>query len=277
MRDRSLEIKTGQRPGKLRRIVGDILIICVILFTAYLSAIMIHRINTVVLKSTYQKVFHYELFICAMLLLFTLDVRFGFFTKLKPIVLKIIGWVLRIIVILFTAAILLLIGKVIIGSVINTAMETENVIVLGMALQNGKPQEDLILRLDTAQKYLANHPDATLILTGGNPDNNGLTEAGVMRELLLKSGVPDESMVLEDQATTTVENFKNVAKMIDTDDTVVLISSDYHMDRAVRNAESAGFHNIKRLPAPSDPIRYGANVMWEVIMDIDDMTSGGKS
>ena len=98
-----------------------------------------------------------------------------------------------------------------------------------------------------------------------------------MRELLLKSGVPDESMVLEDQATTTVENFKNVAKMIDTDDTVVLISSDYHMDRAVRNAESAGFHNIKRLPAPSDPIRYGANVMWEVIMDIDDMTSGAKS
>ena len=32
---------------------------------------------------------------------------------------------------------------------------------------------------------------------------------------------------------------------------VVMISSNYHMDRAVRNAGEAGFTHVMRLPAPS--------------------------
>lgn len=60
--------------------------------------------------------------------------------------------------------------------------------------------------------------------------------------------------------------------MIGSDEPVVLISSNYHMDRAVSVARSAGFTNVLRLPAPSSPLSFGANVMWEVTQEIDSMT-----
>jgi len=34
----------------------------------------------------------------------------------------------------------------------------------------------------------------------------------------------------------------------------------------------AGFTNVLRLPAPSSPLSFVANVMWEVIQEIDAMT-----
>ena len=243
------------------------------LFTIYLSIIMLHRINTVVLKDTYRKIYYNELILCGVLLLCSLDLRFGFLTMPGSVVLRTLGWVMRIVVIVFSLVIVFFCGKVVSGSVINTAGEAENAIVLGMALENGVPQKDLIFRLDTAQRYLEEYPAATLILTGGNPDKSGLTEAAVMRELLMERGIPEERMILEDKATTTRENFTNSAQLLGTAKPIILISSNYHMDRAVRMAKEAGFENILRLPAPSDPLQYGANVMWEMILDMNDLIS----
>ena len=142
-----------------------------------------------------------------------------------------------------------------------------------MALEDGQPTKDLLLRLVTAQRCAEEHPDATLILTGGNPDESGRTEAFVMQELLTERGVSEDRMILEDQAASTRENFRNTAQLIDPSRPVVFISSDYHMDRAVSMAKEAGFTQVMRLPAPSDPIRYGANVMWEVILEINELKS----
>ena len=52
----------------------------------------------------------------------------------------------------------------------------------------------------------------------------------------------------------------------------MLISSNYHMDRAVRNAGKEGFSHIMRLPAPSGFFAYGANMLSEVVVDLDDLT-----
>ena len=259
-----------KKTGKTRRIIGDVLIALVVVYTAYLSAVMIHRIHTVVLKDTYRTIFHNELILCGILLVFALDLRFGFFTKSRILLFKILGWVFRITVILLTLAIVFMCGKVV-GSLINSAGDAGNVVVLGMALEDGQPTKDLLLRLDTAQRYLEEHPDAALILTGGNPDASGRTEASVMKDLLTERGIPEEKMILEDRAASTRDNFVNTAQIIDPADPLVFISSDYHMDRAVRMAKEAGFTNIMRLPAPSDPLRYGANVMWEVILEINEI------
>lgn len=261
----------------VRKIIGDLLIVFLVLFTVYLSAVMLHRIHTVVLKETYRKIFRNELLLCAVMLLAALDLRFGFFTLPRAKVLRAPGWVLRLAVIAAALLILFFCGRVIAGSLIRSAGEAENAIVLGMALENGKPQKDLLLRLDTAQRYWEEHPEATLILTGGNPDESGVTEAGVMRELLAERGVPEESTLLEDKAATTKENFLNTAQMLDPDAPVVLISSDYHMDRAAAMAEAAGFTRILRLPAPSEPLYYGANLMWEVVLDLNELISGSSA
>ncbi len=244
-------------------------------YTVYLCIVMQHRISSVVLKDTYRTIFHNELILCGILLLFSLDLRFGFFTRPDFMLLKILGWILRVVVYVFALVTVFFFGKVIAGSLVNTAGEAENAIVLGMALENGQPTKDLILRLDTAEQYLEEYPEAKLILTGGNPDEAGRTEAAVMRELLTERGVPEENMILEDKAKSTRQNFTSTAGIIDPNEPVVLISSDYHMGRAVRMAEEAGFTGVMRLPAPSDPLHYGSNIMWEVILELNELKSAG--
>ena len=96
-----------------------------------------------------------------------------------------------------------------------------------------------------------------------------------MHDILTGRGVAEEKLHLEDQAHSTKENFKNTARMIDPNEPVVLITSNYHMDRAARTAKSAGFANVLRLPAPSSLLHYGANVMWEVVLELNEWVSAG--
>ena len=267
----------GTRTSRVRRIIGDILLALAVLLIADVVFVMQAKISTVVLKAQYQKVFRQEIILCAILLVFALDVRFNIFTRWKPAAIRVIGWVLRAAVVLSSAAIIFFCGKVIAGSLVNTAGPADHVIVLGLALENGKPAPDLLARLDTARKYLAEHPEAKLILTGGNADASGRTEADVMREILTEHGVPDDSLILEDQARSTVENFRNIAGMIPPEEPVVMISSNYHMDRAVRNASESGFTHVMRLPAPSSLLSYGANMMSEVVVDLNALVRRPRS
>ena len=93
-----------------------------------------------------------------------------------------------------------------------------------------------------------------------------------MHDILAQRGVADERMILEDQAESTKDNFRNTAQFIDPRKPVVLISSNYHMDRAVQTAKSAGFSEVLRLPAPSSFISYGANVISEVVLELNELT-----
>lgn len=266
-----MNMKTRNRISRIRRIIGDILLVLVILLIVDVAFVMPVRINAVVLKADYRKVFMYEIILCVILLLFTLDVRFNIFTRWKLVILKAIGWILRTVIVLLSAVIIFFCGKVITGGLINTAGQADHAIVLGLALENGEPAPDLLARLNTAREFLANNPEARLILTGGNADESGRTEADVMRDILTEQGVPEEKLIIEDQAKTTIENFNNIAELISREKPVVMISSNYHMDRAVRNASESGFSQVMRLPAPSGFFAYGANMLSEVVLDLNDL------
>ena len=264
-------MKTASRPSLARRIIGDILLALVAMLIAEVAVVMPARINAVVLKSDYQKVFVYQLILCAVLLLFALDIRFNLFTRWKPAAVRVIGWILRVGIVLASAVTIFFCGKVIVGSVVRNAGQADHAIVLGLALENGEPSPDLIARLDTAREYLDQHPGTKLILTGGNADESGRTEADVMHDILTAKGVPEDSLILEGHASSTKENFENIARMISPDEPVVMISSNYHMDRAVRNAEKNGFSSVMRLPAPSAFFAYGANMLSEVVLDLNEL------
>jgi len=257
---------------RARRVIGDILLVLAIFLIADTVIVMRRRINAVVLKADYTEVYRYVLILCAILLLCALDVRFNLFTRWKSTAIRIAGWVLRMNVVIVTLVIVFFGGKVIRSGLMNTSGPADYAIVLGLALENGKPTDDLLARLDTAQSYLAQYPDAQLILTGGNADESGRTEAAIMRDILAERGVADDRMILEDQATSTRENFQNTAQIINSARPVVLISSNYHMDRAVQTAGNAGFSNILYLPAPSSVSSYGVNVLTEVVLELNELT-----
>ena len=155
---------------------------------------------------------------------------------------------------------------------VNNAGRAGYALVLGLALENGEPVPALLARLDAAQAYLEKYPEARLILTGGNADESGRTEAAVMRDILLEKGVPESRMILEDRSETTVENFRNTAAIISKDEPVVIITSDYHMNRAVRNAREEDFTSLMRLPVSSGILVFGVNMLTEIIANVHDLT-----
>ena len=265
-------MKTEKRISRVRKIIGTILLVLVGLLLIDVAFVMPARIDAVVLKADYQKVFIYEICLCMILLSFALDLRFDLFAGWKSLFLRAVGWLLRAVLVLLSAVILFFCGKVIIGGMVNTAGQADHAIVLGLALENGKPAPDLLARLDTAREYLERYPQARLILTGGNADASGRTEAAVMRDILLEQNVPEDRLILEDQAQTTKENFRNIAEIVSAQDPVVMISSNYHMDRAVRIASENDFTHVMRLPAPSDILAFGANMLSEVVLDLNDLT-----
>ena len=265
-------MKTQNRIPGVRMVIGDILLVLAVLLAVDVAFVMPARISAVVLKSDYRKIFIYEIILCAVLLLFAADIRFNLFTRWQPVILRAVGWILRAVIVLAGVVIIFFCGKVVTGGMVNTAGQADYAIVLGLALENGKPAPDLLARLDTARAYLEKYPEARLILTGGNADESGRTEAAVMREILTERGVPEDRLILEDQAQTTKENFRNIAGIVSPEEPVVMISSDYHMDRAVRNASECGFSRVMRLPAPSSFLAYGANMLSEVVLDLNDFT-----
>lgn len=268
----------GSETGKKRsvgRILADLFLLLVVAFTANLSQIRLHRIHTVVLADDYRKVFTYELVLCAALLVFALDLRFGIFSWRRFRLTRAVGRFLRAAAALLGAAVLFFLGLTVYGGLTaDDVTPAGQAIVLGMALEEGRPTRDLQLRLDTAADFAHQNPGATLILTGGNADESGRTEAEVMRELLIARGVPEDRLLLEDRAETTKENFRNAAALIDPTAPTALITSSYHMGRAVRTAESAGFTAILRCPAPAEPRSYLASLSSEVVLTLNDLTKG---
>ncbi|MBQ7161451.1 MAG: YdcF family protein [Clostridia bacterium] len=263
--------KENNRRLSPRRIIGDILLFLSALLTADVIIVMMIRIGAVVRKEVYIKSFLIELAMLAVLIVFSLDVRFRIFTLVRSKAAAVAGRIMRICVICMTAVILFFCCRVMVGGMIDTSARADHAIVLGIALENGKPTDDLLSRISTAEDYLKENSGAVLILTGGNPDGSGKTEAAVMGELLKKDGVSDDKFILEDKAESTAENFENTVKIIGPDAPVVLITSDYHMERAVGTAKRAGFKSILRLPAPSDFWTYGADMMWEVVHEINEL------
>ena len=75
--------------------------------------------------------------------------------------------------------------------------EPEFVIVPGAALIGENADVVLQARLDAAANYWRIHPDVIIIVSGGNARANRPSEAQVMRQSLVASGVPLQNIITE--------------------------------------------------------------------------------
>ena len=123
-------------------------------------------------------------------------------------------------------------------------------IVLGAAVHGDEPSLTLVRRLEGAKEYLDTYPNSIAIVSGGKGPGENITEAKAMRDWLTANGIPEERILLEDQATSTMENLQYSFAIIrsrgdEPDGNVAIVSSAYHLYRAKlmsRNlgAEAAG-------------------------------------
>jgi len=247
-------------------IAGDILIAFALIVAVYLALIMRIRMRSAERKGSYLSILKGELLLCGMTVILGLDLRWKIARRIGQ---PVLSGLWRVVVLCCLAMVLLAFYftvRVVMCDARKWEGNCRNAVVLGMALEDGKPTRDLVLRVNAAEEYLKKHPESVLILTGGKTGNTDRTEAGVMKEILIKIGAPEEKIELEEQAATTVENFVNVGRMTGFAEPIALITSNYHMYRSVKIARTAGFTDIIPVPAPAEPSTYLFSVAWEVII-----------
>ena len=117
-------------------------------------------------------------------------------------------------------------------------------IVLGAAVHGDRVTWVLSNRLDTACDYAAGHPDAVLVVSGGQGDGESVTEASAMAKYLAAKGIDPGRILLEDRAESTAENFAFSKAVIDEklgpDASIGFVTTRFHVYRASRVARKGG-------------------------------------
>lgn len=128
--------------------------------------------------------------------------------------------------------------------------DADYVIVLGAGVNGESPSLSMVDRLRSAQEYMAEHPDAVAILSGGQGAGEDITEAEAMYRWMTENGVDGRRLILEEQATSTLENLQNSFALIPNVETasVAVVSSEYHLYRAQYLAETLGYR-VAGVPA----------------------------
>ncbi len=117
------------------------------------------------------------------------------------------------------------------------------ILILGHRLEpDESPSEDQVRRIDCAVAHWKETDAPVIMPCGGLTPGHSRTEADVMRDLLLERGVPAEIIHLEDRSRITIENVRNAAALLGEGKRVALVTSDYHVERALEDCRRAGLN-----------------------------------
>ncbi len=147
----------------------------------------------------------------------------------------------------------------------NAEGEKAFLLILGCRVRGDEAEETLRMRALKAAEYLKEHPDTVAIACGGMVhDDQRISEAQAIEEILVSEGIEKERIIREDKSTTTVENFKNAEKIIgdSKSQSLALLSSDFHLMRAKLIAKKAGL-DCQTVSAPSPGKEKAKNYIRE--------------
>src|SRR5438128_12420632 len=118
-----------------------------------------------------------------------------------------------------TAAALVLLAMVVLGlelssvardirrqSTVDEVRPADVIVVLGAAEYRGRPSPVLEARLNHALFLYRQKLAPRILTTGGAGGDPTFTEGGVGRAYLTKRGIPSESVLVEDEGSSTVES-----------------------------------------------------------------------
>lgn len=139
------------------------------------------------------------------------------------------------------------------------AREKAFVIVLGAEVRGSRPTPSLYYRLCGAMEILTLNPDSTVIVSGGQGEGEDITEAQCMRDWLVSQGIDPARIIMEDKATSTMENLEYSFDIIrslgeDPDGNTTIVSSSYHLFRAKSMAKRLGITACGYSSSPGNPI-----------------------
>jgi len=176
--------------------------------------------------------------------------------KRMPLLLRLVLLLLGLGVLFYGAAV----GYVCIreGSVsmtVKSAGEYDAIVVLGaQVLPDGTPNVQLSWRLDAAKKAY-DSKNVPIVVCGAQGKDEPVTEAEAMKRYLAERGVPGEMILADGESFNTRQNLQNAAKLLKDRpgvERILIVTSDYHVPRAMALAEDQGFQ-ASGLGSPCKP------------------------
>lgn len=139
------------------------------------------------------------------------------------------------------------------------------IVVLGAQVyQDGQLSPQLELRMQAALAEYERLP-RLIVTCGGQGKNEPAPEGDVMRQWLLNKGVPDNMVFSESTSTNTMQNLKNARRFLpEGENRITVITSDYHLPRAIQLARDAGF-DPDGIGSPCKPEYWLKNHLREVL------------
>ena len=126
------------------------------------------------------------------------------------------------------------------------AAETEPfgaIIVLGAQVrEDGTPSVQLQWRLDAAEEAWRTRP-VPMIVCGAQGADEPAPEAIVMKQVLVEKGIPEDSIWTDPDSFNTRQNLENAREILgnaQNDLPVLIVSSQYHVPRAMALARDVG-------------------------------------
>lgn len=123
-------------------------------------------------------------------------------------------------------------------------------VVLGCHVKDGQPSRILGERIDAAYEYLSSHPRSIAVLSGGQGEDEAISEAECMYRELTARGVDGSRLYKEESSVNTPTNLRHsrmiLEEVLGADSTwaenheIALITSEFHCYRGCFHAKQEG-------------------------------------
>lgn len=135
--------------------------------------------------------------------------------------------------------------------------EPQIMVVLGCQVKPWGPSELLQNRLDKALEYWREHTDITIVVSGGQGNDEHVSEAQCMYDYLTEHGVDGNQILMEDKSRNTWENVRYTQALLEEKgldaSQILVVSNGFHLTRAKMLWARAwkGEYTLSTLAAPS--------------------------
>ncbi len=144
-----------------------------------------------------------------------------------------------------------------------TDYTSDYLIVLGATIRDDGPGKLLRNRCGVAIDYINKNPDAAIVASGGYIKGKQVSEASVIKSYLVKKGVNEKRVILEEKSLNTYNNLTNSLSIIKekkiTDKKITVITSDFHALRVGMMTKKIGMNSSilsARTPYHLIPFNY---------------------
>lgn len=126
-------------------------------------------------------------------------------------------------------------------------VKTNYLVILGAGIKGEDISLALQERLNLGLHYLEKYPDTKAIVTGGQGRGEDITEAEAMKRFLVSKGIAEDRIIVEDKATSTMENFYLSREIIiensgENETDITFVTNTFHILRAKMLASRNGFN-----------------------------------